>query len=106
MDTGTSRARSRRAARAWGARRTSAGRPSVAATSPRPPPDRSAPPPPRPPCSLSGPGAALGPDHGRDRVEHAVDEGRRVLAAEAPRDLDRLVDGDRGRDLRVREELE
>jgi hypothetical protein len=39
-------------------------------------------------------------------VEDTVDEGRRVLAAEAAADLDRLVDGDRGGDVGPREELE
>jgi hypothetical protein len=34
----------------------------------------------------------LGADLGRDVIEHAVHERRRVVAAEALRDLDRLVD--------------
>src|SRR5262249_15355990 len=42
----------------------------------------------------------------RDVIEHAVDERRRLLAAEPSRDLNRLVQGDGGGHLGPPEELE
>src|SRR5581483_9747086 len=103
--TGTSRGRSTAGAPGPDAPRTRPSPPTAAATSPRPPAGRTARPRPPPRGSLRLLRLLLHAEHGGDVIEDSVHERGRVFAPEAPRDLDRLVDGDRRRDLRSREQL-